>query len=372
MSAVRPTALILGGGVAGLASAIALGRQGWQCTILERDLERRCVGQGLLMPANGLEALEQLGVRGLDALTVPIDAYELCDRDGRCLRRFAIPGSTGLLHPDLLDLLQRALPAGTELVEGHGIGLTRGAADTWALIDAAGRRWCGDLIVASDGVGSLCRRLLFPRARLTPERTTEIVMVIRAPDLVRSLGRCCRKFQDVEAGLALGLLPCRDDQLVVFAQFATARHPLEAEADWGVLLRRCFSGWNPCLDALLAGLESPRARLWRTTDLDPLPQLHQGNLVLVGDSGHPLLTFTSQGAASALQDALLLAAQLQALPPGRLQVALERYSRLRRPELLQLVEEGRRKQQLFLDPTAWRGAASAPLVGFGQPPLLTR
>ena len=150
----------------------------------------------------------------------------------------------------------------------------------------------------------------FSETRLTPELVTELVLSQPNPSLVRQLEGRCRKFQDTQAGLALGLLPCRADRLVVYAQFATDRHACPVPGEFQRFLRRHFVGWNPLLEELLATLQPEGAHLWHTTDLDPLPQLHRGNVVLLGDSAHPLLPFTSQGSAAALEDALALAAAL--------------------------------------------------------------
>jgi len=50
-------AVIVGGGIAGLAAAITLGRKGWVCTVLEQDAKRLRSGQGLLLPPSGRDAL---------------------------------------------------------------------------------------------------------------------------------------------------------------------------------------------------------------------------------------------------------------------------------------------------------------------------
>lgn len=369
MSVSPPEALIVGGGIAGLSSAITLGRQGWRCSILERDPQRQRKGQGLLLPPSGHQALQRLAVEDIAGFSAAIDRYELCQPDGRLDQEFAITGARSVLHRDLLVALQRSLPASVRLVAGRCRGLEPAADGDWQVISDDLPPLRADLIVAADGIGSVCRRQLFPQARLTQERTTELVLVTRDPVLVRQLGNSCRKFQDRAAGLAIGLLPCRNDQLLVFAQFARDRHEPSAGPEAAGLLRRCFGGWNAQLEPLLNGLDTSGCRLWHTTDLDPLPRLHDRNLVLVGDSGHPLLTVTSQGASSALEDALVLAAELASGPHG-LAAGLERYSRRRLPLLADLVREGRVKQQQFLDPAAGGIQASAPLVGFGLAPSL--
>ena len=368
MAPDAPHALMIGGGIAGLASAIALGNRGWRCTVLERDPGRRRRGQGLLLPPSGREALRTLGVTGIEASGTAIERFDLCHRDGRTEARFAIGGALGLLHRDLVALLERALPPTTTVVGCRCSALETDAdGQVRAVASEDGRHWRGDLIVGADGVRSSCRQRLFPEARLTPTLTTELVLAIEAPDLARRLGSTCRKYQDPQAGLALGLLPSGRGHLVLFAQFDTSRHAPSAETTARELLRHHFGGWNPLLDRVLADLEPTNAHLWHTTDLDPLPRLHHGNLVLVGDSGHPLLTITSQGVASALADALELQAVLDGLTPRdpeALRAALERYSSSRLPVLRELVREGRAKRQQFLRPDGAGAVLSAPLVGY--------
>lgn len=364
----------MGGGIAGLASAIALGRQGWQCTVLERDCERRRSGQGLLLPPSGETTLQRLGLDPLRGWSSPIHSFQLCRPDGTVREQFAIRGALSLLHRELLLGLQQALPRNCQLVAGRSLELTIDTNGSWSVISDDQRHWRADLIVAADGVRSLCRRQLFPTATLTPAHTTELVLLTHAPELVRDLQGQCRKFESRSAGLALGLLPCRQGQLVVFAQFASDRHEPSAGPEAATMLRRCFNGWNAPLDALLATVKTGNAHLWRTTDLDPLPQLHHNNLVLVGDSGHPLLPVTSQGAASALEDALLLGELLATVSAGdrpAIRTALEHYSRIRLPVVTQLVAEGRRKQRLFLDAGASGPRTGAPLVGFGLETMQT-
>lgn len=279
-----------------------------------------------------------------------------------------MPGSLGVLRRDLVALLRQALPASVRLEAGRAIGLEARGPGSFAVVDEDQKRWCADLIVAADGVHSSCRPGLFPEARLTPERVTELVLSLADPTLRRELAGRCRKFQDPASGLALGLLPCRDERLVAYAQFATARHPAPGrEGDVASFLEARFGGWNPLLERLLANLSTASSHLWHTTDLDPLPRLHCGNMVLVGDSAHPLLPFTSQGSAAALEDALCLAATL-AGTDGRdaqeLPIALERYSQRRSRALQPLVQQGRALRHRFLDPGSAATAPVAPLAGF--------
>jgi 2-polyprenyl-6-methoxyphenol hydroxylase-like FAD-dependent oxidoreductase len=97
-------------------------------------------------------------------------------------------------------------------------------------------------------------------------------------------------------------------------------------------------------------------------------------VVLLGDSAHPMLPFTSQGSSAALEDALRLATVLRGTNGGdavEVREALQRYSALRGPELVPLLEEGRELRRLFLDPTL-TPIPMAPLAGFQAQPLRLR
>ena len=368
-------ALIVGGGIAGLATAISLSRLGWHCTILEQDPNGCHRGHGMLLPVAARRSLERLKLVGIETASTPVESFALHQRDGAPLRHFSIPGSLGLLRRDLMGLLQKALPASVRRETGQVVDLVPDGTGAYQAVDAQGWRRRADLIVAADGVHSACRGALFPKARLTPVRVTELVLSLVEPALVQELAGSCRKFHDPTSGVALGLLPCPKGQLVAYAQFATARHTApEQEGDVLPFLRRLFGGWNPLLEQLLEGLKPETSHVWHTTDLDPLPHLHRSNVVLVGDSAHPMLPFTSQGSAAALEDALCLAEELEGAEGSSGQEvgrALAAYSARRRHELLPLLQEGRALRHQFLDPEAATWPV-APLAGFLPTPSAGR
>lgn len=135
-------AVIVGGGIAGLACAIGLARGGWRCTVLERAPKRRGQGHRVRLPPSGRSALEALGAGPIEPFRAPIDAFAVCAPDGTAQRQFAIPGCLSLLHRDLLAGLMRALPEAVERRTEHCVGLEGNPADGyrwWARRASAGR-----------------------------------------------------------------------------------------------------------------------------------------------------------------------------------------------------------------------------------------
>src|SRR6266511_1991959 len=111
-------ALIIGGGIGGLTSALALSRRGWQVEVLERAAQFTEVGAGLALWPNALHALDALGVGGsVRGRSVLKGQAGIRDAAGRWLSRTDTTelerryGPTAMIHrADLVDLLRAALP----------------------------------------------------------------------------------------------------------------------------------------------------------------------------------------------------------------------------------------------------------------------
>ena len=131
-------------------------------------------------------------------------------------------------------------------------------------------------------------------------------------------------------GRHLVTYPLRAGRLVNFV--AVERRAAWAPEDWSqsddrAVLRRAFYGWNPAVTTLLAAVEE--TWLWGLFDHPPLPDWVDGRVALLGDACHPTLPFLAQGAAMALEDAWVLAAELDAA--ADLDQGLRAYVARRRP-----------------------------------------
>src|SRR5262249_3841545 len=102
-----PTALVVGAGIGGLASGLALRRAGWDVRVFERAADARAIGFGLALAPNAMAALRQLGVKdAIAAVAITPTSAEIRHPDGRVIRRFA--GDARELPPgDLLSMILR-------------------------------------------------------------------------------------------------------------------------------------------------------------------------------------------------------------------------------------------------------------------------
>jgi 2-polyprenyl-6-methoxyphenol hydroxylase-like FAD-dependent oxidoreductase len=195
------------------------------------------------------------------------------------------------------------------------------------------------------------------------DRVHELVCAIEAPDLVRSLKGRFLKFVDVKRALAVGILPCDARSVVWFLQVDASSVRFDGLDSSGrsALVRELVGDWALPVSDLILQTNFDTSHVWRTADMDPLPALATGNLAFVGDSGHPLLPFTSQGVSSALADAVALGDMMD-LFPNDIPTALQGYSDERLPEVTALQRAGQQLRRSFLDRGASGEEAATPFV----------
>ncbi|MEU2714366.1 FAD-dependent monooxygenase [Streptomyces sp. NPDC007205] len=345
------TAVVVGGGIGGLAAAIGLRRTGWDVTVVERAATLADAGAGISLHANGLRALDALGV-GAAVRAAARPQYSggtrtpsggwLARMDGAALERALGTPIVGIRRAVLHRLLRAALPA-----ECLRIGITVPALDRSApdrvgvpvgdgVLDA-------DLVVAADGVGSRLRKLLFPGH---PGPVYGGSTVLRAVT-----GRPLELSGDFEltwgGGAEFGHIAFADGRAewhAVLTAPAGVRH-----ADPLGMLRRRFGGWHDPIPALLDATRPEDVLHHDIHELvTPLRSFVAGRVVLLGDAAHAMTPNLGQGACQALEDAVTLAAALAAEPS--VGSALARYDAERRPRSQAVAraarQAGRMGQQL--------------------------
>ena len=167
-------AIVVGGGVAGPATALALRRVGVEPVVLEaRTAEEMAAGSYLTLAPNGVHAADELGVgERLRAEAFPTRRNELVSGTGRVLGSVTLgaplpDGCSGLTlkRPALARLLSAAaVDAGIEVRHGARVVAVHESAERVEVELADGTRVGGDLLVAADGVRSPVRQLVDPAA----------------------------------------------------------------------------------------------------------------------------------------------------------------------------------------------------------------
>ncbi|MEV8564936.1 FAD-dependent monooxygenase [Streptomyces sp. NPDC051322] len=326
------TAVVVGGGIGGLAAAIGLRLIGWEVTVVERAPVLDDAGAGISLAANGMRALDALGVgeavrklsRGqYSGGTRTPDGRWLARMDGTALERALGTPMLGIPRATLHRLLRAALPpeclvTGAEVtsLDRSRPALVRVTCDA-AVLDA-------DLVVAADGVGSHVRTLLFPDHPGPAYSGSTVLRAITSRPIDPGTDFELTWGPGAEFG-HIAFADGRAEWHAVLNSPAGVRHrdPL-AE------VHRRFHGWHAPIPALLEAT-APDAVLHHDVNelVTPLPSYTVGRVALLGDAAHAMTPNLGQGACQALEDAVTLAAALNAEPT--VESALTRYDTERRP-----------------------------------------
>jgi salicylate hydroxylase len=306
-----PDVIVVGGGIGGLAAALALAGAGRRVRVLEQAPEFGEVGAGLQLAPNATRLLRAWGLLDqiVDAGVVPrrlvmrdaLDGAELTGLDlADVERRYGAPYVV-VHRSDLHAILVRGCKeAGVELVTGcevTGVELGAGAA---AAVSAR-RRDGGAVVLAADGLTSRLRGMISDdepvdssyvayRGTITAEAIGDGVS---RSDVVVYVGPGCHFVQYPLRGGRMF------NQVAVFRSAAAER----GDAEWGTPqeLDAAFDG--ACAQVRTGLGHLWRDRRWPMFDREPIERWVTGRLALIGDAAHPMLQYLAQGACQAIEDA---------------------------------------------------------------------
>lgn len=314
------TAVVIGGGIGGLAAALGLRLVGWEVTVLERAPAFADVGAGISLHANGVRALEALGVgEEIRAAARPLytggtrtpDGRLLSRMDGAALERRLGTPVVGILRADLHRVLRAALPAGC-VKTGVEVTDVGGAGDA-------------DLVVVADGVHSRLRAQLFPGHPGPVYSGSTVLRAITEHPL-----------PDLDSDLELTWGPGAEFGHIVFVDGRAEWHavlgspPGVRHPDPLTAMRGRFRDWHDTVTALLDATRPEDVLHHDIHELvTPLPTFAVGRVAVLGDAAHAMTPNLGQGASQALEDAAVLASCLATEPA--VASALLRYDAVRRP-----------------------------------------
>jgi salicylate hydroxylase len=332
---------IAGGGIGGLAAAIALLRAGHDVVVFEQAKAFMRVGADINLTPNAVRAVDGLGVQAAVRRTAARPTHRISrmwdtgeetsrlPMSDEAERKYGAPQLT-IHRADLLAALTEAFPAEriqlakrAEFIQADDDGVDIGFTD--------GTRARVGALIGADGIHSVVRTAMFG-----PEspRFTGIVAYRAVVPAERLAGvpnlQAFTKWwgpnpysQIVTFPLNLG----RD--IFIFATTPQDTWHLESWTTNGSVeeLREQYADFHPDARALLAGCDEVlKTALY---ERDPMPAWSRGRMSLLGDAAHPMLPFMAQGAGMAIEDAVVLARHLEGVPMSDVAAALERYQTAR-------------------------------------------
>jgi salicylate hydroxylase len=349
----RLAVAICGGGVGGMAAAIALGSQGHAVTIFEQAPRFGRVGADVNLTPNAVHALDRLGTgarlrasaaRPTHRISRMWDSGKETSRlpmSAEAEERYGAPQLT-IHRADLLAALEEQLPEGAIQFGARVAGIeqdSRKARVNFANDGAQGASAQEfDVVIGADGIHSAVRTALFGpdapkftglvswRAVFPRERAGDI------PDL---------------DAFTKWWGPTSDRQIVTFPLthgreifvFATNAQEDWVEEGWTLPgdieeLRAAYADFHPNARALLDACDSVTRSALHVRE--PMEHWSKGRVTLLGDAAHPMVPFMAQGACMAIEDAVVLSRALEGKTAAEAPEALRAYERTRIPRTAEI------------------------------------
>lgn len=340
--------LIAGGGIGGLAAALALLRRGFDVDVYEQASELREVGAGVQLSANGIRVLHELGVHeALRALACEASGKEvrlwnsgqtwkLFDLGAVSVERYGFPYYT-VYRPDLLAVLadgvRREKPEAIHL-NARCTGLEQSARGVTLRLERGEVH--GDVLIGADGVHSRIRQALFG----ADQPTFTGLIAWRGTIPMQTLPGHMRRLVGtnwIGPGRHVVHYPVHRGEYMNFIGVVE-------RGDWQVeswtargTREEChadFESWHGDIHRMIDNIATPFK--WALMGRAPMEKWSAGRVSLLGDACHPALPFLAQGAVMALEDGFVLARALQAAGAD-IEQGLARYENARRERTAKVV-----------------------------------
>ena len=349
--------LVSGGGIGGLAAALALVRQGFEVTVFEQAAEIGEIGAGIQLGPNAFHAFDALGVgdkaRSRSVFTDYMVMHDALDEyqvgkipTGEAFRkRFGNPYAV-IHRVDIhRSLLEGAQETGkVQFITSTRIERVEQDDQSVTVFDQNGKSYTGQALIGADGGKSVVRQQYVN----DPPRVTGHVVyrsVVDRPDFPENLQWNAASIW-VGPNCHLVHYPLRGgEQYNVVVTFHSREHE-----QWSVRegSRDEVQGYFEGICARARQLiELPRDwKRWATADRDPIAQWTFGRVTLLGDAAHPTLQYLAQGACMAMEDGVTLGEALR-VHDNDFETAFALYQRSRVARTARIVLSSREMGRIF-------------------------
>ncbi|NRB51527.1 MAG: FAD-dependent monooxygenase [Saprospiraceae bacterium] len=332
--------IIIGGGIAGLTTAIALEKEGFDTHVYEAQPELSVAGAGIWMATNAMQVFERLGLaEDIKHRGMPLDKIEIAD-----FKLKPIQTTSQLLFVEqygysVTSILRSRLR--DTLVEHYGKPVYTGKCldrvlDNEKSVKAFftdGSHVVGEILIGADGIHSAVRKQLVPNSQIRYSGQTcwrgIADIVLEAP-----YKRACVETWGKKYRFGLSVISEKE-----VYWFAVAKAPRGEKDDAAMIkkkLQSMYADFSEPIPSILSA--TPSARIIRNdiTDLQPIGDWYQGRICLIGDAAHATTPNMGQGGGQAVEDAWFLSKILKAEKDYR--IAFPQFQKKRQKKVAQVVK----------------------------------
>ncbi|WP_417899929.1 FAD-dependent monooxygenase [Bacillus haimaensis] len=311
---MKRKAIVIGAGIGGLSAAIRLKSEGWHVEVFEKVTSLKKTGAGIVLAANGMKALERLGVAGeIRAMGKKVGKAEIRTWDGKIL--FQLPTKemaerygtySYLIHR---ASLQKIL---LDKFDCNGINLQKRISRFFqdkskvTAVFSDGSAVEGDVLIGADGIHSTIRANLIQKDKLRYAGFTALRGICSFQD-ERYVLQQGGGFEAWGHGKRFGFSHLGQNRIF---WFAAINSPEGREIPYGARKQAAhqhFKGWYNPIEAVIEATDEEAILHHDIFDRKPLSHWGSGRVTLLGDAAHPMLPNLGQGGALAMEDAIVLA-----------------------------------------------------------------
>lgn len=340
---------IIGAGMGGLTTGIALKKFGHQVTIYEQAEQILPVGAAISLWSNGVKCLNYLGLTEQVAkLGGQMNDLAYIDGlNGEVMTQFSLaplieevgqrpyPVSRAELQNMLMDEFGRQdIQLGKKMVsiEDKGQHVEIGFQDG-STVSAA-------LLIGADGTHSMTRQYVL--GKQVERRYAGYVNWNGLVEISEDLAPAQQWTTFVGEGKRASLMPVAEHRFYFFFDVPLSAGLENQRSEYKPLLKQYFSGWCPQVQRLIDSIDEQKTNRVEIHDIEPFTQFYKGRVVILGDAAHSTTPDIGQGGCQAMEDAVYLARALQINTLG-LEDALKRYQNKRNERANELLLRARKR-----------------------------
>ncbi|MBD2037920.1 FAD-dependent urate hydroxylase HpxO [Leptolyngbya sp. FACHB-321] len=344
--------IVIGAGMGGLTTGIALQQAGYTVELYDRVRELRPAGAAISLWSNGVKVLNQLGLsQAIASIGGQMDRMAYYSHTGEKLNDFSLlpliervgQRPYPVARTDLQQMLLQAFGAENVRLGMKCVGVEQDVTSVTARFED-GSTTTGDVLVAADGTHSLLRPYVLgqPLDRRYVGYVNWNGLVPATDELAPPTSWVIYVGEHKRASL----MPIAEDRFYFFFDVPMSKEKAQESGELRAELEHSFAGWATPVQTLIQRLEPDKTNRVLIHDIEPLETLVRGRVALLGDSAHGAAPDLGQGGSQAIEDAFVLT---NCLKTTTLSVAdaLQHYEADRKERVADIITRARKRADMI-------------------------